>query len=50
MTTLAQIEAAVDALPPEDKQELLLYLATLLRAQSGRIPPPRSFTRDQLNA
>lgn len=27
MSTLAEIEAAADALPPEEKQELFLFLA-----------------------
>jgi hypothetical protein len=33
MSTLAEIEAAVDALPAEEKQELLRFLATRLRGQ-----------------
>ena len=48
MTTLAEIEAAVDALPQNHKEELLLFLATRLRAQTHDLPPPREFTRDQL--
>jgi len=36
LSTLAEIEAAADALSAEEKQELLLFLATRLRA-SGRI-------------
>jgi len=50
MSTLAKIEAAVDALPPEDKQELLLFLAARLREQSGQLPAPRRYSREQLSA
>ena len=50
MSTLSEIEAAADALPPSQQQELLLYLAARLRAQGGRAPAPRTFSREQLNA
>jgi hypothetical protein len=50
MSKLAEIEAAVDALPPGDQQELLLYLAARLRGQSGPLPAPRKFTREQVSA
>ena len=33
MSTLTEIEAAADSLPPEEKQELLRFLAERLRAQ-----------------
>ncbi len=48
MSSLAEIEAAADALPPEQKQELLLFLAARLRAQGPPIPEPRSFSREQM--
>jgi hypothetical protein len=50
MSTLAEIEAAVDALPPEQKQELLLFLAARLRAQGPPLPEPRKFSREQIDA
>lgn len=50
MTTLAEIEAVVDALPPQEKQELLLFLAARLRAESGPMPAPRKFPSEQLTA
>ena len=50
MSTLAEIEAAADALPAGDKQELLLFIAARLRAQAGQLPPPRSFSSEQLEA
>ncbi len=39
MSTLAEIEAAADSLPLEQKQELLLFLASRLRAQGGLLEP-----------
>lgn len=50
MTTLAEIEAAAEALSPEQKQELLLFLAMRLRAQRAGIPEPRQFNTDQIKA
>ena len=50
MSTLAEIEAAAEALPAEEKQELLLFLATRLRAERARSPEPRKFTREQMAA
>jgi len=50
MTTLNEIEAAADALPSEQKQELFLFLAARLRAGSTQLPAPREFGRDQIEA
>ena len=50
MTRLDEIEAAADALPLEQKKELLLFLATRLRAEGGSLPEPREFTLPQLEA
>jgi hypothetical protein len=50
MTTLTEIEAAADALPPEQKQELFLFLAARLRAGSTQLPAPREFNREQIEA
>lgn len=47
MSTLAEIEAAADALPAEQKQELLLFIAARLRARTEELPPPREFSREQ---
>jgi hypothetical protein len=47
MSTLAEIEAAVDLLPPELKEELFLFLAAQLRG-NGEVPPPRDFSREQI--
>jgi hypothetical protein len=48
MSTLAEIETAAEALPPEQKEELFLFLATRLRVESVEMPPPREFNRNQM--
>ena len=49
MSTLAEIEAAADALSPEQKQELLLFLVARLRGATN-LPEPRKFSREQISA
>jgi hypothetical protein len=49
MSTLAEIEAAADALTSADKQQLLLYVAARIRAEAGIPPTPRRFSREQVN-
>jgi hypothetical protein len=48
MSTLAEIEEAAAALPAEQKQELLLFLAARLRAEGARLPEPRKFSSEQI--
>jgi hypothetical protein len=49
MSTLAEIESAADALPAAEKQELLLFLAARLRSAGwADLPPPRKFSREQI--
>jgi hypothetical protein len=50
MSNLAEIEAAADALSPEQKQELMLFLGARLRAQRCRMPESRKFSREQMDA
>jgi len=50
MSTLKEIEAAADALPPEQKQELLLFIAARLRAHGAALPAPRKFSSGQIDA
>jgi hypothetical protein len=50
ISNLAEIEAAAGALPPEQKQELMLLLAARHRAQSMPMPEPRKFSREQTAA
>ena len=49
MITLAEIEAAADFLPAEQKRELILFLATRLRGAGVKLPEPRKFTREQID-
>jgi len=49
MSTLVEIETAVEALPAEQKQELFLFLAARLRG-AGQLPPPREFSREQMES
>ena len=48
MSKLDEIEAAAEALAPEEKQQLMLFLATRLRGQGVRMPEPRKFSREQM--
>jgi hypothetical protein len=48
MSTLAEIEAAADALSPEQKQQLMLFLASRLRANGAKLPEPRTFSPDEI--
>lgn len=48
MSTLAEIEAAADALPEPQKEELFLFLAARLRSGSQPLPPPREFKPEQI--
>ncbi len=50
MSNLAEIKAAADALPPAEKQELMLFLGARLRAQGGATPDPRELAREQMDA
>jgi hypothetical protein len=45
---LDEIEAAAEGLAPEEKQQLMLFLATRLRAQVSQMPEPRKFSREQM--
>jgi flagellar motor switch protein FliM len=51
MSTLAEIEAAADALTEQEKEELFLSLATRLRsATPAELPSPRKFSKEQMEA
>lgn len=50
MSKLEEIEAAAEALPPEQKQELMLFLAARLRAEGIKLPDPRKFSPEQAAA
>ena len=46
MSTLMEIEAAADSLPVEQQEQLLLFLATRLRAARATVPEPRQLSRE----
>lgn len=48
MVTLAEIEAAAVSLSPAEKQELMLFLASRLRAEGAKLPEPRVFSADEM--
>jgi len=50
MSSLAEIEAAAEALPPEQKQELMLFLGASLRAVRAGLPEPRQFSPEQIQS
>jgi hypothetical protein len=47
MSTLAEIEAAADSLPSEQKEELLRFLAVRLRRERAR-PAPRVYSNEEI--
>ncbi|MGA3172145.1 MAG: hypothetical protein ABSE62_14155 [Chthoniobacteraceae bacterium] len=49
MSTLAEIEAAADSLSPEEKEELLRFLAIRLRKERPE-PRPRIYSDEELAA
>ena len=48
MSTLSEIEIAADSLPPEQKQELILFLASRLRSNGAQLPSPRQFAPQEI--
>lgn len=48
MVTLAEIESAAAGLTPAEKQELMLFLASRLRAEGAPLPEPRTFTPEEM--
>jgi hypothetical protein len=47
MSTLAEIEAAADSLPSEQKEELLRFLAVRLRRERA-LPAPRVYSDEEV--
>ena len=50
MSSLAEIEKAAEALSPQQKQELMLFLGERLRADRANLPEPRQFSREQIQS
>ena len=48
MSTLIEIEAAADRLPVEQKEQLLLFLASRLRTAGAKLPEPRKLSREEI--
>ncbi len=48
MSTLIEIKVAADSLPVEQKEQLLLFLATRLRAAGATLPEPRQLSREEI--
>lgn len=48
MTTLAEIEAAIDALPASEKQHLLLFVVARLKGQGAVLPDALPLSREQM--
>ena len=48
MSALEELEKAADTLPPDQKQELMLFLAARLRTQGGRLPEPRQYSAEEI--
>jgi len=48
VSKLDEIEAAAEALPQAEQQQLMLYLATRLRAYGARLPEPRKFSGEHM--
>jgi hypothetical protein len=48
--SLAEIERAAEALPPEQKQKLMLFLGERLRAERAGLPEPRQFSRERMQS
>ena len=50
MSTLAEIEEAAAKLSPEQKRELLHFLAARLRADGAKVPPPLKYSREEMDS
>ena len=48
MSTLIEIEKAVETLPAQEKRELLLFVAANLRTAGARPPAPRDFSQTEV--
>jgi hypothetical protein len=48
--SLARIESIIDTLSVAEKQQLMRFLATRLRAQGDPVPTPRVFSTEEIDA
>jgi hypothetical protein len=49
MSTLLEIEEAAALLTPQEKQELMLFLAIRLRGDGARMPEPLKFSKEEMD-
>jgi len=50
MSTLVEIESAARSLSPEDKCQLLIFVAQILREEGMPLPEPRTFSSAEMGA
>jgi hypothetical protein len=50
VSSLAEIDAAAKALSLQEQRELLLSIASRLRAEPGALPEPRLFPQDVIRS
>jgi hypothetical protein len=50
MSTLSEIEEAAARLSPQQKQELILFLAARLRADGAEMLSPRKYSREEMDS
>ncbi len=50
MSTLTEVESAVQNLSLPERQKLLLFLAENLRAESSQLPEPRLYSSEEVQA
>ena len=48
MSTLVEIEAAARKLPADQKQQLLMLVAQILREEGRPLPEPRRFGKEEM--
>ena len=49
MSKLNELEAGSEGLSPEEKRQLIVFLAARLRAEGSTLPEPRTFSIEQIN-
>jgi hypothetical protein len=49
MSSLAEIELAIGRLRPDEREELLAFVAASIRQERGTLPPVRNFSREEID-
>jgi hypothetical protein len=50
MSTLTEIETAARRLAPAERQQLLIFVAQILREEGQSLPEPRTFSAAEMQA